>query len=114
MKPVSTLAVATVLAAWLLLAADASGHHAAHQGTQTRPAEQVAPLADGEVRKIDRGAGRLIIKHGPIPNLDMPATTMVFRVKDRAMLEHLRGGDRIKFAVEKIGGTYMVTRIERP
>ncbi len=71
-----------------------------------------AALADGEVRKVDKQAQRLIIRHGPIPSLDMPPMTMVFRVKDPAMLDQVKAGDKIRFSAEKVGGGYAVTRIE--
>lgn len=69
-------------------------------------------LTEGEVRKLDQNANRITLKHGPIQSLDMPAMTMVFRVKDRAMLDKIKAGDRVLFSVEKIGDTYTVTRIE--
>lgn len=69
-------------------------------------------LTDGEVRKVDKNAKRITIKHGAIQNLDMPAMTMVFRVKDPAMLERLKAGDKVKFEAVKLGGAFTVTRIE--
>lgn len=42
----------------------------------------------------------------------MPAMTMVFQVKDPAMLDQVRTGDKVKFQAEKLGGTLTVTRIE--
>jgi Cu/Ag efflux protein CusF len=69
-------------------------------------------LADGEIRKVDKDAGKLTIKHGQIPSMDMPPMTMVFRVKDGAMLDQVKVGDRIQFDVRKIGGAYTVTKIE--
>jgi Cu/Ag efflux protein CusF len=71
-----------------------------------------ADLADGEVRKVDKDAGKLTIKHGPIPSVDMPPMTMVFRVKEPGMLDKVKAGDKIKFDAEKIGGAYTVTKIE--
>jgi Cu/Ag efflux protein CusF len=71
-----------------------------------------APLAEGEVRKVDKEAGKITIRHGPIASLDMPAMTMVFQVKDPALLERVRTGDKIRFAADKVGGAYVVTRIE--
>ena len=69
-------------------------------------------LADGEVRKVDKDAAKLTIKHGPIPSMDMPPMTMVYRVKDPAMLDQVKAGDKIRFDAEKVGGAYTVTRIE--
>lgn len=72
-----------------------------------------ASLADGEVRKIDKDAQKITIRHGPMPSLDMPsAMTMVYRVRDPAMLGQVKAGDKIKFQADKIGGAYTVTRIE--
>lgn len=71
-----------------------------------------AQMASGEVRKVDKDAKKLTIKHGPIQNLDMPAMTMVFQVKDAAMLDQVTTGDKIRFSAEKIGGSYTVTGIE--
>ena len=71
-------------------------------------------LADGEIRRVDKEAKKLTIKHGPIPNLDMESMTMVFHVKDPAMLDQVKAGDKIKFQADKIGGQYTVTKIEVP
>ncbi len=86
-------------------AADHAGHHAAQTA-------QAAPLTDGEIRKVDKDAKKLTIRHGPIKNLDMPPMTMVFQVKDPAMLDKVNTGDKVRFAAEKEGGAYIVTRIE--
>jgi Cu(I)/Ag(I) efflux system protein CusF len=70
-------------------------------------------LAEGEVRKIDKNAKKITIKHGPIANLDMPAMTMVFQIKDPAMLDQVKAGDKIRFQAEKIGGALIVTAVEQ-
>ena len=69
-------------------------------------------LSEGEVRKVDKDAGKVTIKHGPLANLGMPAMTMVFQVKDPAMLDQVKAGDKINFIAEKVGGQYTVTRVE--
>jgi Cu/Ag efflux protein CusF len=71
-----------------------------------------AQLTDGEIRKVDKDAKKITIRHGPIVNLDMPAMTMVFQVKDPAILDQVKAGDRIRFAADKAGGAYTVTQIE--
>jgi Cu(I)/Ag(I) efflux system periplasmic protein CusF len=75
-------------------------------------APETVSLADGEVMKVDKAAGKLTLRHGPIPSLDMPKMTMVFRVKDPAMLDQVKAGDRVRFAADKIGGQYTVVGIE--
>lgn len=69
-------------------------------------------LSNGEIRKVDKDAQKITIKHGPLKNLDMPPMTMVFRVKDAAMLDAVKRGDKVKFNVEDVGGQYVVTMIE--
>ena len=73
--------------------------------------KQVAST-DGEIRKVDKDAKKITIKHGPILSLDMPAMTMVFQVKEPAMLEQVKAGDKVKFEAQKLGGAYTVTKIE--
>ena len=70
-------------------------------------------LTDGEIRKVDKSAKKVTIRHDPIRNLDMPAMTMVFQVKDPAMLEELKAGDKVKFEAQKLGGAFTVTVIEK-
>ena len=72
-----------------------------------------ATLSDGEVRKVDKDAKKITIKHGPLANLDMPPMTMVFQVRDPSLLDKVKPGDKVKFQAEKISGGYAVTRIER-
>jgi Cu/Ag efflux protein CusF len=68
-------------------------------------------MADGEVRKVDKGAKKLTIKHGEIKSLDMPPMTMVFQVKDGALLNALKAGDKIRFMAEKTPSGYAVTEV---
>jgi Cu(I)/Ag(I) efflux system periplasmic protein CusF len=75
-------------------------------------AQNPSDMTDGEVRKVDKDAAKLTIKHGEIRNLDMPAMTMVFQVRDPALLGKVKAGDKVKFRVEKAASGYMVTAIE--
>jgi Cu(I)/Ag(I) efflux system protein CusF len=73
----------------------------------------IGPLADGEVRKVDKDAKKLTIRHGPLPQFDMPTPmTMVYQVKDPALLDQVKPGDKIRFEAEKIGGLFTVIHIE--
>lgn len=69
-------------------------------------------LVAGEVKKVNKETGKMTIKHGPLVSLDMPAMTMVFRVKDPAMLDQVKVGDKINFAVERANGAITVTQLE--
>jgi Cu/Ag efflux protein CusF len=76
-------------------------------------ADQHQTLTQGEVRKVDKGARKITIQHEPIRNLEMPAMTMAFAVKDAAMLDAVKRGDKVRFRVEKIGEAYTVTLIQK-
>jgi Cu(I)/Ag(I) efflux system periplasmic protein CusF len=69
-------------------------------------------MADGEIRKVDMDNKKITIKHGEIKNLDMPGMTMVFQVKDPAMLTTVKTGDKVRFKAEKSGGAIVVTEIQ--
>ncbi|TCP08027.1 copper-binding protein [Caldimonas thermodepolymerans] len=72
----------------------------------------LAQDTDGEVRKIDRAAGKITIKHGEIRNLDVPPMQMVFRAQPPELLDKVQVGDKVRFHAEKVGGTYTITAIE--
>ena len=77
--------------------------------------EMTAPVGDmteGEIRKVDMDTKKITIKHGEIKNLDMPGMTMVFQVKDPAMLDKVKTGDKIRFKAEKANGAIVVTDIQ--
>lgn len=101
--------------AWILATALALGFapmavSAADDAAKAKPA---AALTAGEVKKVDTEAMKLTIKHGPIDNLKMPPMTMVFRVKDAAMLDGLVAGSKIRFRAEEAEGGYLVTKLQK-
>ena len=68
-----------------------------------------ASMSEGEVRKVDKEAKKITLKHGDIKNLDMPGMTMVFQVKDAALLDKVKAGDKVMFTAEKADGAIVVT-----
>ena len=71
-----------------------------------------ADMTNAEVRKVDKEAKKITLKHEDIKSLDMPGMTMVFQVKDAVFLDKAKAGDKIKFKVIKDGGAYVVTDIQ--
>ena len=74
-----------------------------------------AAMVNGEVKKIDEAAGKITLKHGPIKKLDMDddSMTMVFRIKDPAMLKSLKVGDKINFDADRVNGQITVIAIQK-
>jgi Cu/Ag efflux protein CusF len=108
MKQLNKLVVAAVLGlSGGALAPMALAQQAAQQAMAT-----LESMSEGEIRKVDKVAGKLTIKHGELKNLSMPAMTMVFRVKDPSMLDKVKPGDKVRFVAEQVGGALTVTAIE--
>ena len=75
---------------------------------------QGASTVDGEVKKVDEAAGKITLKHGPIKSLDMDEPmTMVFRVKDPAMLKQVKVGDKVQFEAEKAPAGITITKMQK-
>lgn len=87
------------------------GMGAEHRGTHVGTAADA--LSEGEVRAVDFSAGKITLSHGPVASMDVPAMTMVYRARDARMLDTLSVGDKVRFAAEKAGDAFTLTRIER-
>jgi len=130
MKSFTTPALAFVACAWMAPALQAAEEHMASMhdmhamdsghamppmanghDMQTMPMAKTAQ-AEGVIRKVDKVAGKLTIKHGPLESLNMPPMTMVYRVQDTAMLERIKEGDKVRFLLENRNGTLVVTQVE--
>jgi len=103
------LALSSALLVAPLMAQTSKDHNSHHPDPAS--ATTAAPMSEGEIRKTE-SAGKVTIKHGPLQNLDTLPMTMVFRVKDPAMLDQLKEGDKIKFSAEKTDGALIVTAIQ--
>ena len=116
MKKLNTLILFTAM-----LAGTVSAQTDMHSGagvmpmgdtTKEMPMAASADMAEGEIRKVDLDTKKITIKHGEIKSLDMPGMTMVFQVKDPALLEKAKVGGKIRFKAEKHRGAMVVTDIE--
>ena len=65
---------------------------------------QALPLAEGEVRRVDKAGGKISLKRGEIKNLDMPPMSMVFQVSDKALLDKVKVGDKVNFTASQVNG----------
>jgi len=106
-----TLLLSLTLAA-PVFAQQKADDHSAHHPVASATAPVADEMADAEVRKVDKDAARLTLKHGEIRSLDMPPMTMVFSVRDKAMLDGLKAGDKIRFSAVNDQGKMTVTEIQ--
>jgi Cu(I)/Ag(I) efflux system periplasmic protein CusF len=110
-----------IFASTLVIAAAMLSTSAMNSFAQTSapaaPVTTAAPapkeMADAEVRKVDKEAKKVTLKHGPIKSLDMPGMTMVFQVRDEKLFDKLVVGEKIKFSAEQLQGAYIVTDVEK-
>ena len=73
-----------------------------------------ADLTDGQVTKVDVPASKITIRHGPMKKFDMDdGMTMVYGVKDGALLSTVKVGDKVKFDAENVNGQFIVTKIQK-
>lgn len=114
-----TLTGSLFLALLASTAALAAEQHNHSQGTNHETMQQMdptqvkaMPLTDGIVKKVDLKGGKITLQHGEIANVKMPAMTMSYRVKQAQWLESIRAGDRVRFAMDKLNGEFVVTYIE--
>jgi Cu/Ag efflux protein CusF len=108
MKTIAMAALLVVLSAPALAQQKAEDHSAHHPAA----AASAADMTEGEIRKVDKDAKKLTIKHGEIKNLDMPPMTMVFQVKDAGVLDKVKVGDKVRFVVQKSDTGFVVTDIQ--
>ncbi|MFC6047068.1 copper-binding protein, partial [Methylobacterium hispanicum] len=71
------------------------------------------PLVSGTVQKVDEAAGKVTLDHERIPNIDMDAMTMAYRVADPAILKGVKAGDRVRFSADRVNGQLAITRIQK-
>lgn len=93
------------------VASDMKAMASATTGTNTAATDD--RYTQGEIRKVDAAQGKLTIKHGDIKNLGMPGMTMVFRVKDSAMIKAVKPGDAVQFVVELQNGAMVITELKK-
>lgn len=112
LRPISGFIVAcTGLLSPALHAADGHGHHP-RPSTTAASAPAVVDTTEAEVRHIDRERQRLTLRHGELQGLNMPPMTMVFRVRNPALLNGLQVGTRVRIQVVSEGGSMVVTDLQ--
>ena len=68
-------------------------------------------LVAGEVKKIDKPAGRITLKHAEIKLYDMPGMTGAYKVQDPSMLDSVQVGDHVQFSLDRVDSVYTITKI---
>ncbi|WP_395408327.1 copper-binding protein [Pseudoduganella sp. UC29_106] len=109
MNAFNTTLRAAFFAAVCMSGAPAFAQHGEHD---QHMAAAASDTTEGEIKKIDKAASKITLKHGDLKNLGMGGMTMAFRVKDAALLDKARQGDKVRFTVAKVDGALTVTSLE--
>ncbi|WP_366145346.1 copper-binding protein [Candidatus Accumulibacter sp. ACC007] len=110
MKPL--FPVISLLALALSSPVFAAAEHDSHHPAGSAAASVKAAASEGTVKKIDKAAGKITIKHGPLANLGMPPMTMAFRVSDPTLLDKVKAGEKVSFTADNVGDALTVTALE--
>lgn len=108
MKKSATLFSLLAMLTLALPGAQAQDEHHHDSAVGTAP----AAMSSGEVVKVDKEAGKLTLRHGPLENLGMPGMTMAFRVAQPGMLEQVKPGDQVRFVAEKAAGALTIVTLQ--
>lgn len=105
-----SLLCAVLAQSGLVLAGETNTNHDVIAGQQATTTQ--VHKAQGTVNNIDIQHSKVNLTHGPIKSLGWSGMTMDFAVKDAAILEHVKVGQKVDFEVVKEApGKYFVTRI---
>lgn len=108
--------IITILAFAALAAAPLSPAYAYEDGYDDQAAEPTAGIVkmNGVVRQVHKEELKLMISHESIPAFDMWKMTMVFRVRDKVLLDQVKVGDKADFVLErKEDGSYVIIGISQ-
>lgn len=72
-----------------------------------------AELVQAEIRQINENKQSVTLKHEEIKSIDMPAMTMRFFVKDKAMLEGFTVGDQVLFSVNVVDQNLIIQTLKK-
>jgi Cu/Ag efflux protein CusF len=66
----------------------------------------------GKVTKVDPATNSVTVAHEPVSTMNWPAMSMTFKVKDKALLEKVKQGEKVDFEFVQQGKDYLVTAVK--
>lgn len=80
---------------------------------QSADAQTTGITGIGVVLLIDKANGKVKLTHDPIAALGWPKMTMFFRLKDSALADQVKEGDKVEFALEKSASGYVISGFQK-
>jgi Cu(I)/Ag(I) efflux system protein CusF len=116
MKSKGRVAKRVLAAAGLVFAAGlmpmAAVYAVDNTNAQAPAARDATATASGEVRRVDKTAGKVALKHDEIAALELPAMTLVY-LAEPALLIDIEPGDRVRFTAARRSGQYILLEISK-
>lgn len=113
MKIVSIISLVLALSASGFATAQSGGmDHANMPGMHDTVHNESEHQAMGIVRAVDPAKGKVTLAHEAIPDLNWPAMTMGFTVKNSKLFDKLTVGSKVKVTLTKQGADYVVTAVQ--
>lgn len=69
-------------------------------------------LRSQRARRVRNTIAAALLPHGPVKNVDLPGMTMVFVVRDPALLAKVQVSNKVRFVAEKTDAALVVTALE--
>lgn len=76
------------------------------------PAHAQQAQASGEVRRVDTTQGKIVIKHGAIKDLDLPAMSLAYHAKPELLIG-IVPGDKVNFTAQRESDRYVIIVISK-
>jgi Cu(I)/Ag(I) efflux system periplasmic protein CusF len=80
------------------------------KGMEKKDAKGAVHKATGVVTKTDKD--KVTIRHEPVASMNWPSMTMAFTVKDKALMEKMKNGQKVDFEFVQDGRDYVVTGVK--
>jgi Cu/Ag efflux protein CusF len=100
---------AALLLAWSLQAQTSGNTPAASAASAPASPEWV----NAEITKLDLDRKRVTLNHAPIASIKMDAMTMPFKLKDVALFDGYKVGDKLQFVVKNDDGDLFITQVRK-
>jgi len=81
-------------------------------GSKSDESDNAILMGTGVVRDVDKSTGRIRLTHDPIAAVSWPRLTIVFRMKNAALVDQVKQGDKVKFVLTRSSTGYVISEIQ--
>lgn len=112
MKRIATLSLIFVLSSSSLVFAQSDHMKGMDNNQPSKSDKAKTHTATAVVKSVDPANSKVTLEHGPVKSLNWPAMTMAYAVKDKALMDKLKVGKKVKVEFTQEGNDYVVTSVK--